>query len=363
VWSHDLNAYVLRTFDRLHDADSRVFLVHLGRAFLTSVTLRIDNNYNLRCQSITNIRADQLFSRDHDNDKALSNFVENYDRVEAQLFPFTDKTWLKLWTEEKTKQGASWLTITAPYPYNHGRQVYRPVDRLIALLASGITRLTPVISRMTYELGVSGVALTRTADVWGPSKNSLLYYHHLAHKFISLGYTVITSRPNIQKVVNLCYLAYTRLSEDMSNEGKFPMNQPLEFRVTGLDREEIVDGKVVKPPSLSFLTEVEGHPEYDVAIFLGLHYFPGTPNSGEYMKEWETFLFNTFNGAYGIARVEWAKTWGFDGKEPWVNGTVYNEILPGTFGSEWNWAMSTLDHYDPHNIYSNEFLQRITLPL
>ncbi|XP_021945500.1 uncharacterized protein LOC110843774 isoform X2 [Folsomia candida] len=366
VWDYKKNEYALRTFTRLQDEDMRAFLVHLGRAFITQVSLMVGPNYNLRCQSITNIRADALFSRDHDNENALANFVENYDRVEAQFFPYTDRTWLKLWTEEKVKSGNA-LTIDKPYPYTHGRQVFRPADRLISLLASGITRLTPVISRMTYEIGVSGVALTRTADVWGPSKNSLLYYHHLAHKFVSLGYNVVTSRANIQKVVNLCYLFYSRLSDEMATKGMWPMNQPLEFRITGLDKVEVMEinstKTTIKPPALSFLSEIEGHPEYDVAVFFGLHYFPGTPNTATFMKAWESFLFTNFNGGYATARVEWAKTWGFDDDNSWVNSTVFNQILPATYGSEWNWAMAKLDEYDPHNIYSNEFLQKLTLPL
>lgn len=90
----------------------------------------------------------------------------------------------------------------------------------------------------------------------------------------------------LNQVVNLCYLYYTRLSDDMASRGMWPMNQPLEFRITGLDKaEEIYDPitnttKTVRPPSLSFLSEVEGRPEYDVAIFFGLHYFPGSLKLG-----------------------------------------------------------------------------------
>lgn len=57
------------------------------------------------------------------------------------------------------------------------------------------------------------------------------------------------------------------------------MNQPLEFRITGLDKVEVMEinstKTTIKPPALSFLSEIEGHPEYDVAVFFGLHYFPG----------------------------------------------------------------------------------------
>ncbi len=80
------------------------------------------------------------------------------------------------------------------------------------------------------------------------------------------------------------------------------------------------------------------------------------------MRNWESFLFSNFNGQYATARVEWAKTWGFDSENSWVNSTVYNELLPRTFGSEWNYAMAKLDEYDPHNIYTNDFLQKLSLP-
>ncbi len=50
VWSAAQGQYVLKTFQRA-DPDIRAFLAHLGRAFITSVTLQVAANQTLRCQS------------------------------------------------------------------------------------------------------------------------------------------------------------------------------------------------------------------------------------------------------------------------------------------------------------------------
>ena len=49
VWSAAAGRYVLQTFTR-SDPDIRAFLVHLGRAFLTEVTMTAAANTRLRCQ-------------------------------------------------------------------------------------------------------------------------------------------------------------------------------------------------------------------------------------------------------------------------------------------------------------------------
>ena len=46
--------YSLRTFKR-GESDAKVFLTHLGRALVVEATLQVIDNYNLRCQSITDL--------------------------------------------------------------------------------------------------------------------------------------------------------------------------------------------------------------------------------------------------------------------------------------------------------------------
>lgn len=47
VWDPNSNSYTLKTFQR-SDTHSKAFLVHLGRAFLTEVTLMVGPNYIFR---------------------------------------------------------------------------------------------------------------------------------------------------------------------------------------------------------------------------------------------------------------------------------------------------------------------------
>src|SRR5690606_14597911 len=59
VW--DGSAYALRTFTRA-DPEITPLLTHLGRTFITSVTLQAGPNYRMRCQSFTDITWQELFS-------------------------------------------------------------------------------------------------------------------------------------------------------------------------------------------------------------------------------------------------------------------------------------------------------------
>jgi FAD/FMN-containing dehydrogenase len=61
VWSERRRRYVLRRFDRDEPACG-VLLAHLGRAFITSVTLRAGRLRHLRCVSRTDVPAEELFA-------------------------------------------------------------------------------------------------------------------------------------------------------------------------------------------------------------------------------------------------------------------------------------------------------------
>jgi hypothetical protein len=61
VWDPAASQYALKTFQR-SDPDIRPFLAHLGRAFVTEVTLQTAANQNLRCQSWFDVSASTLFA-------------------------------------------------------------------------------------------------------------------------------------------------------------------------------------------------------------------------------------------------------------------------------------------------------------
>lgn len=61
VWNSTESKYVLKTFDR-SDSDTNAFLIHLGRSFITEVTIMVGKNYNLQCKSIFDIDSKEIYA-------------------------------------------------------------------------------------------------------------------------------------------------------------------------------------------------------------------------------------------------------------------------------------------------------------
>jgi FAD/FMN-containing dehydrogenase len=98
VWNSGSGQYVLRTFQR-SDPDIRAFLVHLGRAFVTEVTLQVAKNQNLRCQSWVDVSVSDLFAPPATaGASSFASYAASAGRVEAIWFPFTQTPWLKVWS-------------------------------------------------------------------------------------------------------------------------------------------------------------------------------------------------------------------------------------------------------------------------
>jgi len=97
AWDEGRNRYGLKTFHRSDD-EITAFLTHLGRTFVTSVTLQAGENYRLRCRSFTDIPWQELFAAPGSPGRTYESFVEKSGRVEAIWFPFTQTPWLKIWT-------------------------------------------------------------------------------------------------------------------------------------------------------------------------------------------------------------------------------------------------------------------------
>jgi FAD/FMN-containing dehydrogenase len=115
VWDETANAYVPRTFHRT-DPDLGALLVHLGRAFVTEVTLQVIPNQRLRCRNLVDIPAADLFDRPGGNPSTVADLLDRTGRIEVIWFPFTECPWLKVWSVNPAKPPLS-RHITQPYPY------------------------------------------------------------------------------------------------------------------------------------------------------------------------------------------------------------------------------------------------------
>ena len=73
VWDAGQGQYVLRTFDR-SDPGIQPLLTHLGRSFVTEVTLQVGANSRLRCQSSVDVAASSLFGAPGSSSQTFDNY-------------------------------------------------------------------------------------------------------------------------------------------------------------------------------------------------------------------------------------------------------------------------------------------------
>ncbi|WP_225096124.1 cholesterol oxidase substrate-binding domain-containing protein [Streptomyces sp. CoH27] len=359
VWDADRGAYVLRTFRR-QEADCAALLTHLGRAFVTEVVLRAGPDSNLRCVSRTDIPARELFAAPGSGGRTLESFLRRSGRVEAIWFAFTEFPWLKEWSVTPVRPAGS-RHVTTPYNYPFSDSVPTLVADLVGRLVAGAGwYLAPELGAAQLTVARLGLAATGSADLWGPSKNTLLYLRPTTLRVTANGYAVLTSRTGVQRVVHEFTRRYRELLAAYAARGRFPVNGSVEIRVTGLDDPADSGVPGARTPLLSALRPSAEHPEWDTAVWLDVLTLPGTPYAETFLRELERFLFDAYDGGYALARAEWSKGWAYTDGSAWSDPEVLGTVVPGTFGRQvWTRAVATLDRLDPHRVFGNAFLDRL----
>jgi FAD/FMN-containing dehydrogenase len=360
VWDSGAGAYVLRTFRR-DEADCAALLTHLGRSLVTEVVLRAGANTDLRCVSRTDIPAGELFAAPGSGEgRTLARFLDEAGRVEAIWFAFTEHPWLKVWSLSPTRPLTS-RKVTRPYNYPFSDNIPGPVAELVGRMTSDAAwYLAPVLGTAQYEAAALGLVTTLSADLWGPSKNTLLYLKPSTLRVHADGYAVLTSRDRVQQVVSEFAAFYRERLTAYAARGSFPVNGSVEIRVTGLDDPGDVGVSGARPPLLSALRQPENHPEWDTAVWLDVLTLPGTPDAEAFLREIERFLLRTFDGGSALTRVEWSKGWAYSEEGVWSDEEVLGDIVPAAVGTaEWAEAGGVLDRLDPHRVYGNAFLDRL----
>ena len=347
VWDGASGSYQPRTFTR-SDPGTPALLTHLGRALVTEATLHVRADYHLRCVSDVSIPASELFGYPAPaGARTFASYVESSGRVEAIWFPFTDRPWLKVWSLSPQRPVTSRPTTT-PYNYPFADNVPRPVAELAGRLVSGEWYLAPAFGQAQYDAAAAGLTATAAVDLWGLSKNLLLYVRPTTMRMHANGYAVLTRRADIQRVVGEFVAFFSARLASYAAAGRYPVNGPVEIRVTGLDTP--VDS--ADPPALSAIRIREDHPEWDTAVWLDLLTLPATPDLGAFYREIEQFVFTNYTGGYATARPEWSKGWAYTVDGPWTDHGVI-----AASGSDT--ASFTLDGLDPHRVFSNSFLDSL----
>lgn len=374
VWDAASGQYALRTFARTAP-EARALLVHLGRTIVTEVTLAASPNDHYRCQSYVHVPASEMFAAPGagggaGTGRTFASYVESAGRVEAIWFPFTAKPWLKVWSIRPSKPLFS-RRVTRPYNYPFSDNISFGLANLLRRIITGEPRLTPFFGQFQYDLVAAGLVSTWSFDIWGPSKNTILYVKPTTLRVHANGYAILTRRANIQRVVAEFVAYYTGRLAAYRARGLYPMNGPLEVRVTGLDDPAEVAaaagaagaGAVV--PTLSALAPRQDHPEWDVAVWLDILTSPGTPGMYEFYDEVEDWVFRNYTGSYAMARVEWSKGWGYSSRAAWDDPVALGQTVPESLrvgrppADGFDAAVQTLDALDPHRVFTNPFLDAL----
>jgi FAD/FMN-containing dehydrogenase len=357
VWDAGSGQYVLQTFQRT-DPQCRALLVHLGRTFVTQVTLQAGPNQRLRCQSSLDIPATELFAPAGSSGRTLSSFLDSTGRVEAIWFPFTSNPWLKVWSVSPERPWFS-KEVTSPYNYSFSDFISAPVSQLVSQILGGNPALASTFGPLQYDIVAAGLAVTLTYDLWGWSKNLLLYIRPTTLQVTANGYAVLMNRSNIQRAVNEFFTYYQSRVAAYQASGSYPVNGPVEIRVTGLDNSADIGLAGAGAGQLSALRPRPDHPEWDVAVWFDVLTIPGTPNANQLYQDIEQWMFSNYSGSYAMVRPEWSKGWGYTSTAAWSDPTVQTTTIPNAYRAgqppddNWDTALSMLDHYDPFRIFSS----------
>ena len=364
VWSAAQGQYVLKTFQRA-DPDIRAFLAHLGRAFVTQVTLQIAASQNLRCQSRVDILAADLFAPPATaGPNSLASYVNGAGRVEAIWFPFTTTPWLKVWSVAPAKPALS-IAVTSPYNYTFTNSVTNAENTFFDEVATGDTAGTPAFEGTAMALVDTGLVFTGTWDIWSQWQNVLLYVKPTTVRIVEAGFAVITSRANIQRVVSDFYTQYTSRLAYYAGLGEYPMNGPVEIRVTGLDHPAEAQVTGAQSPILSSVRPRPDETAWDVAVWLDMGTLPVTAGFSRFYADMESWIWSHYAGSYATVRPEWSKAWACTSSAPWANAAILGATIPAAVsagqasGDGWSTAVSLLTAYDPNGVFSNPFLDTL----
>ncbi|MBD2785090.1 FAD-binding protein [Xenorhabdus sp. DI] len=365
VWDKERQQYILKVFKRT-ELSCAPLLTHLGSALILEVQLQAGKNQHLRCESITDISAAELFAFSQDkenNPQTVSHFLDKSGRVEVILFPFTPKPWLKVWSIAPEKPDSS-VEVTEPYNYPFSDNISDLVSGILEACLDVEPALTPILGQFQYfytDLLLS----TSRKDIWGWSKNLLLYVKPTTLRVTANGYAILTRRADIQRVLSVFYTQWRTLLGEFAVDGEFPINGPIEVRVTGLDTSSEVIDKNAVAPGLSPLRPRPDKPEWDVAVWLDILTFPITQYAHQFLRKFEQWLFKEFNGTYAAARVEWSKGWAYSENAAWEDEDIIKNNIPASFNegqpvdNNWTAVISLLNTYDPHHIFRSPLLEKL----
>jgi FAD/FMN-containing dehydrogenase len=361
VWDPAGSQYVLKTFQRT-DPQCRALLAHLGRAFIVEATLQVGPNQRLRCRSWFDVPATELFGPAGSAGRTFASYLDSAGRIEAIWFPFTANPWIKVWSVSPNKPLFA-RAVTTPYNYPFSDSTPQQLVDVLAQILGGDPSAATTLGPLQFNIVASGLVLTFAYDLWGWSKNLLLYIKPTTLRVTANGYAVLMNRSNIQRAVNEFATFYQNRVAAYRAAGNFPMNGPVEIRVTGLDVAAEIG--LSGTAQLSALRPRPDHPEWNVAVWFDILTVPGTPTANQFYREIEQWMLTNYSGTYATVRPEWSKGWGYTDTAAWSDATLLSTTIPNAYragqptNDNWDTAKQLLNQYDPYRIFTSPLLDQL----
>lgn len=378
VYDAQSGQYKAKTFLR-NNPEISAFLVNLGKAFILSVELQSSKNHYLRCESFTDIHYNELFSQNKNAGKTFNYFLDQAGRIEAIWYPFTDYPWVKVWSITNKRPFTAKI-VRSPFNYPFSDNLCKPLTDMIQKIMTGNVKLTPTFGKLQLsitKLGLNGSPVSslmnmltagnwslQCYDLWGSAKDLMLYIKPTTLRVTANGYAVITRRDNVQKVIADFCDEYSHLMAKYQRRGQFPMNGPVEIRVTGLDDPQDSIVKNAQVAALSAIKPCPDHPDWDCAVWLDILTLPGTPYAAEFYHEIEQWICEHYQGD-ALVRPEWSKGWGYSRNKAWDDSAYFKHELPKVHAKGQPNSLSiagaaqVLKQYDALNLYSAPLLDKI----
>ena len=379
--SSDPDEYRVRSFHR-GEPDAKALLVSLGRTLIVDATLQVVDNYNLRCESRTDVSSAALFAAPTPAQRVPANsfadFLNRSGRIEVLWFPYGEKPpsfmdpvhpWLHLWTMSPAQPPGS-TAVAQPYNYPFADH---PPELLLTMLPDllKIPGSTPLFGYYAAKTTAEALKDNKSRDIWGPSKNTLLYIQGTTMRVVANGYAIHLKRSDVQQAVAELAQKFLSLLEDYARRGQYPINSAVEIRVTGLD--DPTEVRISPTPSSPLLSALgmdatDRQNGWDVALWFDVLTIPGTPHANEFYQDLERWILDRFSGSTGRTMPEWSKGWAYTAdKGAWTDAGfarhVRSLLTAGReAGENWEYLLTTLAKYDKSHLFSSPFLDELFHP-
>lgn len=167
--------------------------------------------------------------------RIFDSFLQKSGCVEVIWFFFIDKFWLKVWMLILCCLFGV-CVVNGLFNYFFFDNIFKVLFDLLVVINIGYLEFILLFGKLQYDLVVGGMVLILGYDLWGWSKDLLLYIKFSMLCVIVNGYVVLIWCCDVQWVINEFYLQYQMMVVVYCVNGCYFMNGLVEICVSGFDQ-------------------------------------------------------------------------------------------------------------------------------